>query len=193
VVSSNAPDDGVGRLVSSPEQTVQLLVGHLEELGHKNVAHVSGPFTFVHEQLRVKLLKEHAERHGIRVTHLESSYQYDDGAAMTRKVLASRNRPTALILGNDLMAVAALRVAVELGTAVPDELSIIAWDDSPLCELALPGITAVDQQTMERGRMAADLLFRIAAGESGLHWETPSGVLRVRDSTAPVAPKITVK
>jgi hypothetical protein len=42
----------------------------------------------------------------------------------------------------------------------------------------------VDQQTMERGRMAADLLFRIAAGESGLHWETPAGQLRVRDSSA---------
>jgi DNA-binding LacI/PurR family transcriptional regulator len=103
---------------------------------------------------------------------------------MTRTVLARKKRPTALVLGNDLMAVAALRVAMDLGTAVPDELSIVAWDDSPLCELARPGITAVDQQTMERGRMAADLLFRIAAGESGLHWETPAGQLRVRDSSA---------
>jgi DNA-binding LacI/PurR family transcriptional regulator len=190
VVSSNAPDDGVGRLISSPEQTVHLLVDHLVELGHTEIAHVSGPFTFVHEQLRVKLLKEHAEKHGIRVTHYEGSYRYEDGAALTRQVLASKNRPTALVLGNDLMAVAALRVAVEVGTAVPGELSIIAWDDSPLCELALPGITAVDQQNMERGRMAADLLFRIAAGESGLHWETPAGVLHVRDSSA-AAPRST--
>ena len=104
---------------------------------------------------------------------------------MTRKVLTAKNRPTALVLGNDLMAVAAVRVAIDLGTSVPDELSILAWDDSPLCELARPGITAVDQQTMERGRMAADLLFRIAAGESGLHWETPPGVLKVRDSSGP--------
>jgi DNA-binding LacI/PurR family transcriptional regulator len=186
VVSSNAPDDGVGRLISSPEQTVELLVEHLLGLGHEEIAHVSGPFTFVHEQLRVKLLKQHAEANGIRVTHYEGNYQYADGAELTRKVLAGKNRPTALVLGNDLMAVAALRVAVELGTGVPDELSILAWDDSPLCELALPGITAVDQQPMERGRMATDLLFRIAAGESGLHRETPSGVLRVRDSSAAV-------
>jgi DNA-binding LacI/PurR family transcriptional regulator len=183
VVSSNAPDDGVGRLISSPEQTVTLLLDHLAELGHRDIAHVSGPFTFVHEQLRVKLLAEHAKRRGIRVTHLEGSYRYEDGAEMTRTVLARKKRPTALVLGNDLMAVAALRVAMDLGTAVPDELSIVAWDDSPLCELARPGITAVDQQTMERGRMAADLLFRIAAGESGLHWETPAGQLRVRDSS----------
>jgi DNA-binding LacI/PurR family transcriptional regulator len=184
VVSSNAPDDGVGRLITSPQQTVTLLLDHLAELGHEDIVHVSGPFTFVHEQLRVELLQEQAKQRGIRVTHFEGSYRYEDGAAITRKVLASKNRPTALVLGNDLMAVAALRVAVELGTGVPDELSILAWDDSPLCELALPGITAVDQQTMERGRMAADLLFRIAAGESGLHWETPAGVLRARDSSA---------
>jgi DNA-binding LacI/PurR family transcriptional regulator len=187
VVSSNAPDDGVGRLISSPEQTVTLLLDHLAELGHENVVHVSGPFTFIHEQLRVKLLQERAKQRGIRVTHLEGSYRYEDGAEMTKQVLADKRPPTALVLGNDLMAVAALRVATDLGTSVPDELSILAWDDSPLCELARPGITAVDQQTMERGRMAADLLFRIAAGESGLHWETPPGVLRIRGSSGAAA------
>jgi DNA-binding LacI/PurR family transcriptional regulator len=186
VVSSNAPDDGVGRLISSPEETVTLLLDHLAELGHTEVAHVSGPFTFIHEQLRVQLLQEHAQQRGIRITHVEGSYRYEDGAELTRSLLSGENPPTALVLGNDLMAVAALRVAMDLGTKVPEELSILAWDDSPLCELARPGITAVDQQTMERGRMAADLLFRIAAGESGLHWETPAGVLRVRETTGPV-------
>jgi DNA-binding LacI/PurR family transcriptional regulator len=185
VVSSNAPDDGVGRLISSPEETVTLLLDHLAALGHVDIAHISGPFTFVHEQLRVRLLQEHAKQRGIRVTHMTGSYRYEEGAELTRSLLAKKNPPTALVLGNDLMAVSALRVATDLGTAVPGELSILAWDDSPLCELARPGITAVDQQTMERGRMAADLLFRIAAGESGLHWETPPGVLRVRDSSGP--------
>ena len=184
VVSSNAPYDGVGRLISSPEETVTLLLDHLAELGHENIVHVSGPFTFVHEQLRVRLLQEHAQRRGIRVTHFEGSYRYEDGAELTRTVLAAKERPTALVLGNDLMAVAALRVATELGTAVPDELSIVAWDDSPLCELARPGITAVDQKTMERGRAAADLLLKIAAGESDLHHEAPPGELRPRDSSA---------
>jgi DNA-binding LacI/PurR family transcriptional regulator len=185
VVSSNAPEDGVGRLISSPEQTVTLLLDHLAELGHRDIAHVSGPFTFVHEQLRVRLLKEHAEQRGIRVTHFEGTYRYEDGAEITRKVLAGKDRPTAFVLGNDLMAVAALRVATELDTAVPDELSIVAWDDSPLCELASPGITAVDQQTMERGRAAADLLFSIASGDAGLHLEAPAGVLRPRSSSGP--------
>ncbi|TCC40112.1 LacI family transcriptional regulator [Kribbella capetownensis] len=185
VVSSNAPNDHAGRLISSPEETVTLLLDHLAGLGHRDIAHISGPFTFVHEQLRVRMLNEHAERRGIRVRHIEGSYRYDDGAEQTRLLLTGPNPPTAIVLGNDLMAVASLRVAMDLGTAVPGEVSILAWDDSPLCELARPGITAIDQKTMERGRAAADLLFRVAAGETDLHEEAPAGELRVRESTGP--------
>jgi DNA-binding LacI/PurR family transcriptional regulator len=74
---------------------------------------------------------------------------------------------------------------MDLGTAVPAEVSILAWDDSPLCELARPGITAVDQKTMERGRAAADLLLRIVTVEGEKHEEAPAGELRVRDSSGP--------
>ena len=133
----------------------------------------------------MRLLREHAQQRGIRVTHLEGSYGYEDGAALTRSLLTGENRPTALVLGNDLMAVAARprrdgsRHQGARGPLDP-RLGRLAT-----LRAGEPGITAVDQQTMERGRMAADLLFRIAAGESGLHWETPPGVLRVRDSTGP--------
>jgi DNA-binding LacI/PurR family transcriptional regulator len=164
---------------------VTLLLDHLSELGHRDIAHISGPFTFIHEQLRVRMLNEHAERRGMKVRHVEGSYRYDDGAELTRRLLTDPNPPTAIVLGNDLMAVAALRVALDLGTAVPDEVSILAWDDSPLCELARPGLTAVDQRTMERGRAAADLLLRIAAGEPDLHEEAPAGELRARESSGP--------
>ncbi|MFC6162625.1 LacI family DNA-binding transcriptional regulator [Kribbella jiaozuonensis] len=185
VVSSNAPDDSVGRLISSPEETVGLLLDHLVELGHRNVAHISGPFTFVHERLRVKILQEQAAARGVAVRHIEGSYRYDDGAELTRQLLTDPNPPSAIVLGNDLMAVAALRVALDLGTAVPAEVSILAWDDSPLCELARPGITAVDQKTMERGRAAADLLLRIVTGDNEIHEEAPAGELRPRDSSGP--------
>lgn len=185
VVSSNEPDDTVGRLISSPTETVSLLLEHLSELGHTDIAHISGPFNFIHERLRVQTLLEQAAEHGITVRHIEGSYRYDDGAELTRQLLTGPNPPTAIVLGNDLMAVAALRVALDLGTAVPDEVSVVAWDDSPLCELARPGITAVDQKTMERGRAAADLLLRIITGDSTVHEEAPAGELRPRGSSGP--------
>lgn len=185
VVSSNDPGDRVGRLISSPAVTVALLLDHLAGLGHRDIAHVSGPFTFIHEQLRVRMLREYAGQRGMTVRHVEGSYRYDDGAELTRKLLTDADPPTAIVLGNDLMAVAALRVALDLGTAVPGEVSILAWDDSPLCELSRPGLTAIDQKTMERGRAAADLLLRIAGGVSGRHEQAPAGELRARESTGP--------
>ncbi len=185
VVSSNGPDDQVGRLISSPVETVTLLLDHLVELGHRDIAHISGPFTFVHEQLRVRMLAEGAEQRGMTVRHVEGSYRYDDGAELTRRFLTDPNPPTAIVLGNDLMAVAALRVAMDHGTDVPGAVSILAWDDSPLCELARPGITAIDQKTMERGRAAADLLLRVAGGEAELHEEAPAGELHARESSGP--------
>ncbi|GAA2794463.1 LacI family DNA-binding transcriptional regulator [Kribbella solani] len=192
VVSSNAPDDSVGRLISSPEETVTLLLDHLGELGHTNIAHISGPFTFVHERLRMQILRDRATRRGISVRHIEGSYRYDDGAELTRQLLTGANPPTAIVLGNDLMAVAALRVATELGTAVPGEVSVLAWDDSPLCEFARPGITAVDQKTMERGRAAADLLLRLVTAAAStttssvaLHQQAPAGELHRRESSGP--------
>lgn len=185
VVSSNDPDDHVGRLISSPVETVTLLLDHLAELGHRDIAHISGPFTFVHEQLRVRMLGEGAEQRGMTVRHIEGSYRYDDGAELTRRLLTDPNPPTAIVLGNDLMAVAALRVAMDLGTDVPGAVSILAWDDSPLCELARPGITAIDQKTMERGRAAADLLLRVATGDPDLHEQAPAGELHTRESSGP--------
>ncbi|MGZ0151158.1 LacI family DNA-binding transcriptional regulator [Kribbella sp. WER1] len=185
VVSSNEPDDAVGRLISSSSETVDLILDHLVGLGHTDIAHISGPFTFIHERSRVQTLYDGGVRRGVVVRHLEGSYRYDDGAELTRQLLTGPNPPTAIVLGNDLMAVAALRVAMDLGTAVPGQVSVVAWDDSPLCELARPGITAVDQKTMERGRAAADLLLRIITGSQELHEEAPAGELRIRESSGP--------
>jgi DNA-binding LacI/PurR family transcriptional regulator len=187
VVASRAVDDEAGRLVTSPEETVALVLDHLAGLGHVEVAHVSGPLSYVHEQIRVELLTVGAAARGMHLTHVEGSYRYEDGAELTQHLLAAPDRPTAVVLSNDLMAVAALRVAAASGAVVPDELSIVAWEDSTLCELAQPGITAVDQSTMERGRLAADLLFRVIAGDSDILRQSPPARLAVRGSTAPPA------
>jgi DNA-binding LacI/PurR family transcriptional regulator len=74
---------------------------------------------------------------------------------------------------------------MDLGPAVPGEVSIVAWDDSPLCDVARPGSTAVDQKTMVRGRAAADLLLRTITTTTTLHEEAPAGELRHRESSGP--------
>jgi DNA-binding LacI/PurR family transcriptional regulator len=67
-------------------------------------------------------------------------------------VLASASPPTAMLSDNDVMAVAALGIAQELGLSVPDQLSLVAWDDSALCRLVRPAPTAVSSPFPRTGR-----------------------------------------
>jgi DNA-binding LacI/PurR family transcriptional regulator len=99
--------------------------------------------------------------------------------------LSAPRRPTAVLAGNDIMATAALRVAGEMGLRVPDDLSIIAWDDSVLCVVSRPRLTAMDHGLMEKARLATDLLFQLIDGSTQPHRWSPVGTLLVRESTGP--------
>ena len=184
VVSSQPREDGAGRLVTSQVETVTLLLDHLAALGHTEVAHVSGPLDFIHERVRVELFVRCATERGMRLIDVEGNYRYEDGARVTTELLARPDRPTALIFSNDLMAVASVRTAAGLGVIVPDQLSVLSWEDSTLCELSEPGVTSVDHQSMRRGRMAAELLFEIVAGSTDLVRYSPPALLALRGSTA---------
>jgi DNA-binding LacI/PurR family transcriptional regulator len=185
VVSSQQRDDQVGRLVTSARETVTLLLDHLADLGHTRVAHISGPLTFVHERMRGELFDECARDRGMDLVHAEGSYSAADGARITGELLAADPPPTGMIFSNDLMAVAAVRAAADVGVAVPAALSVLSWEDSALCELSLPAVTAVDHHSMERGRQAAELLFDLVAGGTDHTRYSRPAVLSLRGSTAP--------
>lgn len=190
LVTSSAKDDGVGRLITPEIDTVTVLLDHLLAMGHNRIAHVSGPMRYVHEQVRSSLLASEGRRRGMKVTHLVGTYEYASGAELTRRALATKARPTAIVLGNDIMAVAALRSATDLGLGVPQDVSIVAWDDSVLCTVARPRLTAMDHGLVEKARLATDLLFELIDGR-GLdhqdrpHRHSPVGTLLVRESTGP--------
>lgn len=183
LVTSRDRDDHIGRLITPEGETVTMLLDHLNALGHKRIGHVGGPMTYVHERVRADLLTREGRRRGMTMQHVEGTYAYDSGAQHTRSLLAASPRPTALILGNDVMATAALRMAADLDIAVPEQLSIVAWDDSVLCVVARPGITAMDHGLSERARLATDLLFQLIGGAGEPHRVSPAGTLLVREST----------
>jgi DNA-binding LacI/PurR family transcriptional regulator len=81
---------------------------------------------------------------------------------------------------NDVMAIAGLGVAQEMGLSVPRDLSIVAWDDSPLCRLVHPPLTALQRDIPAYGARAAGMLLSLVAGHQ------PGGV---QDATARLAPR----
>ena len=116
---------------------------------------------------------------------MPSDFSGEGGSRATRTLLASARRPTAVLYDNDVMAVAGLSVAVEMGVRVPQDLSLLAWDDSQLCELVRPRLSAMSHDVFGFGAQAARCLFEVLAGGDTPSRPAPAPVLVPRESTAP--------
>jgi DNA-binding LacI/PurR family transcriptional regulator len=159
------------------------LVDHLAGLGHARIARVGGPDGMVHTAIRDAAMREACARRGIDLTVVRGDYTGADGAARTRELLRSGTPPTAIVYDNDVMAVAGLGVAGELGLAVPAELSVVACEDSPLCQVVGPPLTAIRRDIAAYGSLAAAQLFAALDGEPRPPVQAGSGRLEIRRST----------
>jgi DNA-binding LacI/PurR family transcriptional regulator len=170
------------------ESAVAEVVEYLVALGHRRIVRVAGPDTFVHTRIRSKAFTEAAARLGLRDARaVHADYSDEAAARVTRRVLTGAEPPTAMVFDNDVMAVSALAVAHELGIPVPDRLSIVAWDDSALCRLVRPALTAVRRPIAERGATAVRLLLDVIGGGESRHVKTSDPELVPRSSTGPVS------
>ncbi|MFE9466479.1 LacI family DNA-binding transcriptional regulator [Streptomyces virginiae] len=164
------------------------VVEHLHGLGHRRIVHIAGLPGLAHTVRRMESLRAEAERRGLGPDHVRSvvtDYSDAEGAAATRRVLAEPEPPTALVYDNDVMAVAGSAVAAELGIPVPHRLSIVAWDDSALCRVTHPRLTALVRDTAGFGRLAAEELLSVLAGAPTGVRESERPWLEPRESTAP--------
>jgi DNA-binding LacI/PurR family transcriptional regulator len=189
MVTSVAVDDGIGRLVTPEAQTVQVMLDHLSALGHREIVHLSGPLVYAHERVRTQTMVTEGALRGVHVRHVEASYEFASGFEATAALMALGPglAPTAIVAGNDIMATAAIAAATDVGLRVPTDLSVIAWDDSVLCQVARPQLTAMDHGLMQKARLATDLLFDLISGGTQMHRSSPVGTLVVRGTTGPPA------
>uniref|UniRef100_A0AAU2JX39 LacI family transcriptional regulator n=1 Tax=Streptomyces sp. NBC_00049 TaxID=2903617 RepID=A0AAU2JX39_9ACTN len=161
---------------------------HLHGLGHRRIVHIAGLPDLAHTARRMESLRIEAARRGLgpdQVRSVVTDYSDAEGAAATRRVLAEPHPPTALVYDNDVMAVAGSAVAAELGIPVPGRLSIVAWDDSALCRVTHPRLTALVRDTAGFGRLAAEELLALLAGSPPRVRESEQPRLEPRESTAP--------
>jgi DNA-binding LacI/PurR family transcriptional regulator len=159
-------------------------VSHLAELGHRRIARVSGPRHLEHAALRGRYFVEACRSLlGAEQVQVDTNYTARAGLAATRRLLGAPDPPSAIIYDNDLMAVAAVSELTSAGVRVPADLAVLAWDDSPLCELVRPTVTAFSHDVAaEAGAAAGLLLETIENGAACDQWLTPRR-LEVREST----------
>lgn len=163
------------------------IVDHLHDRGHHRIAHVSGPRTFLHEEDRIRGVRERAAGLGMDVVQYEADYTLEAGR---RAVLSLLRAPavhaiTAVVLGNDLMSMGGLLALRELGLRCPEDIGVVSWDDSLHCQLASPAVTALSRNPGMQGRVAAELLLALLDSGSVQTRSMPGSNLVARASTAP--------
>ncbi len=159
-------------------------VTHLAQLGHDHIARVSGPNDLSHTRVRDASFAQECEERCLQATVVAGDYSEESGRSCTRSLLGGAEPPTAVIYDNDVMALAGLAVAAEVGLVVPSDLSILAWDDSTLCRLSNPALSAMTLDVHGMGIQSADALLSTLGGGPVKSYRAPQPRLSVRGSTA---------
>ncbi|MEU1391057.1 MULTISPECIES: substrate-binding domain-containing protein [unclassified Nonomuraea] len=165
---------------------------HLLSLGHRRIAYIGGPPTSACNQARLHGYRAALEAAGapeppgyVRTAH----FHYQDGLVNGASVLDLPEPPTAIFAGCDEIALGVMEAARSRGLRIPEDLSIVGFDDTQIARMASPQLTTVRQPLREMGRAALRTALRLAAGERiDSHHVELATELVVRGSTAPAAP-----
>lgn len=145
---------------------------HLLSFGHRRIAAITGPSDGLATKRR--LMGYHSAQVAAGVMpdaalEVEGNFLLEGGISGAQQLLDLADPPTAILAFNDSMAVGALQVARSRGLRVPEDLSIVGFDDTVEAAVTHPPLTTVRQPLSELGRMAVDLLFRLMVGQ----WSEP--------------------
>jgi len=159
-------------------------VAYLVGLGHRHVGRVTGISELAHTAIRSQAVRRAADDLGVRLTVADADYSPESGALATRRLLALADPPTAILYDNDAMAVAALDEIRRLRLRVPQDVSVLAGDDSAMCQFTMPTLTALSRDTVGYGRDAGRVLLDLLTDGEATTSESPRSTLVVRQSTA---------
>ncbi|MCB1754071.1 MAG: LacI family DNA-binding transcriptional regulator [Gammaproteobacteria bacterium] len=172
--------------ISAARKAVQ----HLIELGHKRIAHISGPLSAVMSVHRREGYRQAMAAAGLAIPETyeqEGEFHLHSGRAACRALFELEQKPTAIFVANDEMAFGAINELRQSGYDVPGDVSVVGFDDLFLGEAFFPPLTTVSQPRDMIGQQAMSLLLDILAGKPGprkpIVLETQ---LRLRGSTAPL-------
>lgn len=179
------PDDALGQ---------SRVVDHLVAMGHRRIGYVGVDENMVAGRLRKAAFLESCARHGLAARHcpvrIGSTMQGHDPfvplAAALEDIVRLAGRPSALCVGNDIMALHAIRLLEALGLNVPQDIALMGFDnDELICEAVRPRLSTVVLPYYEMGRVGVERLLELIAGQSAPAnaWQRVAGDVVIRDST----------
>jgi len=154
-------DDAEQMIVSNDRAATAEVADYLESLGHREIGLIAGPRTYRSAHERNGGFLDALARRGIHLPPariFEGGYTFESGVAGAEYLLAQKPRPTAIFACNDEMAAGAYKAAFRRGLRIPEQLSIVGYDDSPLASRLWPPLTTVRVPIRDMGRSAAAML-----------------------------------
>ncbi|RYG34177.1 LacI family transcriptional regulator [bacterium] len=169
---------------------VESAVRHLYDLGHRSIGHIAGDQRLYEGRARKDRFFEVTARLGMRVdlrwVQL-GGFEFDGGRIGMKRILQGPTQPTAVFCGNDEMAFGALQAAQAMGLRVPEDISIVGFDDVPMASYATPALTTVRQPVDEIARAAAAALLAGIEHGTAVQGQTFPGELMQRRTTAEIS------
>lgn len=164
---------------------IQQAVEHLKQLGHRSLAFISGPTELASLRIRRDAFLKTAAACGLEHTVVEADLTIQGGYWACGRVW-SRFRPTAVVAANDLMAIGALHAAYDHRLRVPDDLSVVGFDNILFSEYTQPTLTTVAISRRDLGETAFQALWDLLAdsGAAGKDYHLPTHLV-IRESTGP--------
>lgn len=169
VVGRDLESPSINSVLVDNEAGGYIAIEHLYDLGHREIAFVRGPRRISDSRLRWKGIRRFAKEVGLRlnpalvrdlpgITSFNSGF--DGGVRLTNDLLQSGESFSALLAFDDLTAYGAIRALAEAGLRVPEDCSVIGFDDIPAAALSTPGLTTIRQPMGEMGEYAAEYVLK---------------------------------
>ena len=160
-------EEGNLSLVMDDEGAARLATQHLIDLGHHRIGFIAGASEYQLSAWRENGWREALKDAGLPADGLrvKGDFSYRSGIAAAEELLSLDPRPTAILASNDQMAMATMDVAAERGLAIPFDLSVISFDNTPMTIFSQPPMTAVDQPIAATASRAVELLIAANRGE----------------------------
>jgi LacI family transcriptional regulator len=182
---------GVSYVAADDERGSYLATAHLIQLGHQRIGYLGGPLGLATTRLRVAGYRHAMEEAGLPiearwVRHAEA-FSERTGHSGAGQLLAEAPGVTAVVTSDDMMALGVMLAAQEQGRALPDDLSVVGFNDITLARYVRPALTTVRQDAYRKGQIAAQLLLaRIASADAKTEHVILPTELIVRQSTTHV-------
>lgn len=188
LINGNMPGEALNRVYTDEKEGAELATQHLIDLGHRNIAFVGGYRRMSNTIQRIQGFVKTMEKNGLQTRKewiLDGGFSVESGKAFLNQLLGLPERPTAVFCANDLVAIGMMKAASKAGIRVPQDLSLIGFDDIPYASNSIPELTTVSLKCYDAGRSAAVMLHQMITKNKVSKKTKLRPELIVRESTAP--------